>query len=121
MAIPAAPTDLRPLVTESSTSESTNVEVVLGDLGAGTVRIPDYQRDADQWGDVTKSLFIESVINNLTIPAFFFEVLVDGGIEINEVVDGQLLAVTKKRRNLNRPVECLSSPRPVRSRIPGQR
>jgi len=89
MAIPAAPTDLRPLVTESSTSESTNVEVVLGDLAALTVRIPDYQRDSDQWGDITKSLFIESVINNLTIPAFFFEVLVDGGIEINEVVDGQ--------------------------------
>ena len=32
---------------------------------------------------------IESVINNLTIPAFFFEVLVEGGIEKNEVVDGQ--------------------------------
>lgn len=88
MASPS-PADLKPLVPESSTSESTNVEVVLGDMVAGTLTIPDYQRDADQWEDITKSLFIESVINNLTIPAFFFEVLVEAGIEKNEVVDGQ--------------------------------
>jgi hypothetical protein len=84
----ATPPNLKPLVPESSTSESTNIEVVLGDMAAGTLTIPDYQRDADQWGDVTKSLFIESVINNLTIPAFFLEVIVEGGIEKNEVVDG---------------------------------
>jgi hypothetical protein len=82
--------DIRPLIPESSTSESTNVEVVLNDLRAGLIEIPDYQRDSDQWSDQTKSLLIESVINNLSIPAFFFEVLRRAdGLEINQVIDGQ--------------------------------
>ena len=72
----------RPLLAESSTSESTSVEVAMHDLEDGTLVIPDYQRDADQWDKSTKSLLIESVINNLTIPAFFFEVsLDDDGVE----------------------------------------
>jgi hypothetical protein len=53
------------------------------------VLIPDYQRDSDQWDEQTKSLLVESVINNLSIPAFFFEVILDAGIERNEVIDGQ--------------------------------
>jgi len=80
---------IKPLIPESSTSESTTVEVVLNDLRDGTLVIPDYQRDSDQWDDTTKSLFIESIINNLSIPAFFFEVNVDGGVEKNDVIDGQ--------------------------------
>jgi hypothetical protein len=79
----------KPLLTESSTSESTTVEVAMGDLDDGTLTIPDYQRDTDQWDLATKSLLIESVINNLTIPAFFFEVSYDDGVEKNSVVDGQ--------------------------------
>jgi len=78
-----------PLIPESSTSESTTVEVVMNDLRDGIVQIPDYQRDSDQWSDSTKSLLVESIINNLSIPAFFFEVGVDGGVERNQVVDGQ--------------------------------
>ena len=81
--------DIKPIITESSTSESTTVEVVLNDIRDHTVRIPDYQRDGDQWDDLTKSLLVESVINNLSIPAFFFEVKLDEGVEINEVIDGQ--------------------------------
>jgi hypothetical protein len=80
--------DIKPLM-ESSTSESTNVEVVLNDLRDGLVKIPDYQRDSDQWAEPTKSLLVESVINNLSIPAFFFEVTFDDGVERNEVIDGQ--------------------------------
>ena len=34
--------------------------------------IPDYQRDSEQWDYRKQSLFIESLLNNLTIPAFFF-------------------------------------------------
>ncbi|MFL6676757.1 MAG: DUF262 domain-containing protein [Burkholderiaceae bacterium] len=83
------PTAGKPLITESSTSESTTVEVVMNDMRDETLRIPDYQRDADQWDDATKSLFIESVINNLTIPAFFFEPTQEKDIEVNDVVDGQ--------------------------------
>jgi len=84
-----AATDPKPLIAESSTSESTSVEVVLNDLRDGVVQIPDYQRDSDQWAEPTKSLLVESVINNLSIPAFFFEVSVDGGVERNQVIDGQ--------------------------------
>jgi Protein of unknown function DUF262 len=79
----------RPLIAESSTSESTTVEVAMGDLRDGTLTIPDYQRDTDQWDQSTKSLLIESVINNLTIPAFFFEVSYADGVATNSVVDGQ--------------------------------
>src|SRR5215471_18057164 len=81
--------DIRPLIPESSTSESTAVEVVMNDLKDEIVRIPDYQRDSDQWEEETKSLSVESVINNLSVPAFFFEVTVADGVERNEVVDGQ--------------------------------
>lgn len=81
--------DIRPLIPESSTSESTTVEVVMNDLRDKNVRIPDYQRDSDQWAEPTKSLLVESVINNLSIPAFFFEVTLEGGVEKNDVIDGQ--------------------------------
>jgi hypothetical protein len=81
--------DIKPLIPESSTSESTSVEVVLNDLRDGIVEIPDYQRDSDQWAEPTKSLLVESVINNLSIPAFFFEVSVEAGVERNQVIDGQ--------------------------------
>lgn len=80
---------IKPLIPESSTSESSTVEVVLNNLREGILEIPDYQRDSDQWDNTTKSLFVESVINNLSIPAFFFEVALEEGGEKNYVVDGQ--------------------------------
>jgi hypothetical protein len=43
--------DIKPLIAESSTSESTNVEVVLNDLRDRLVKIPDYQRDSNQWAE----------------------------------------------------------------------
>ncbi len=89
--------DIRPLVAESSTAESTTVEVVMNDMRDGVVYIPAYQRDTDQWGDDTKSLFIESVINNLTVPAFFFEVVLKDGVERSEVVDGQQRLTTLQK------------------------
>ena len=79
----------KPLISESSTSESTTVEVAMNDMGDGTLNIPDYQRDSDQWDQQSKSLLIESVINNLTIPAFFFELSLTDDGEHNAVVDGQ--------------------------------
>lgn len=80
---------IKPLIAESSTSESTTVEVALNDFRDGMLEIPDYQRDSDQWDDTTKSLFVESIINNLSIPAFFFEVALEKGGEKNYVIDGQ--------------------------------
>lgn len=82
--------EARPLIPESSTSESSRVDTVLTDFRDGMIEIPDYQRDSDQWDATTKSLLVESVINNLSIPAFFFEVAVGSdGIERNQVIDGQ--------------------------------
>lgn len=81
--------DVKPLIPESSTSESTTVEVALNDLRDKTLEIPDYQRDSDQWTESTKSLLVESIINNLSVPAFFFEIVLEGGVEKNYVVDGQ--------------------------------
>src|SRR5438046_3359062 len=39
---------IKPLLPESSTSESTTVEVTLNDLRDKLLTIPDYQRDSDQ-------------------------------------------------------------------------
>ncbi|MGA9377447.1 MAG: DUF262 domain-containing protein, partial [Phormidium sp.] len=75
-----------PLVKDKSAAESSNIEVILSRLKENEVFIPDYQRDANQWDDAKKSLFIESLINNLTIPAFFFWETEDNTFE---VVDGQ--------------------------------
>ena len=98
----------KPLIPESSTSESTSVEVVLNDLRDGVVRIPDYQRDSDQWAEPTKSLLVESVINNLSIPAFFFEVGVEDGVEHNDVIDGQQ-RLTTLSEFFNRKIRLVES------------
>lgn len=104
--------EIRPLIPESSTSESTTVEVVMNDMRDKTVRIPDYQRDSDQWAEPTKSLLIESIINNLSIPAFFFEVKLVDGVEQNEVVDGQqrLTTMFEFYRHKLRLVESQDAP-----------
>jgi hypothetical protein len=81
--------NVSPLIAESTTVESTNVRVVLDDLEREKIRVPDYQRDSNQWSFETKSLFIETVINNLAVPAFFFEPIIEAGKKIDEVVDGQ--------------------------------
>ncbi|MDF5727246.1 MAG: DUF262 domain-containing protein [Rhizonema sp. PD38] len=75
-----------PIVTSKTRAESTNIETIVSRLRSKRIVIPDYQRDAEQWDSRKESLFIESVLNNLTIPAFFFAERGDG---ITEVVDGQ--------------------------------
>src|SRR5271166_2783792 len=104
--------EIRPLIPESSTSESTTVEVVMNDMRDNTLIIPDYQRDSDQWEEPTKSLLVESVINNLSIPAFFFEVSVEAGVEQNQVVDGQqrLTTLFDFYRNKFRLVDSQDAP-----------
>lgn len=75
-----------PMVKEPTRAQSENIQTVLDRLRGGRVVIPDYQRDAEQWDERKESIFIESILNNLTIPAFFFAENDDGTIE---VVDGQ--------------------------------
>ena len=75
-----------PLVQDTTKAQSESIETVLSRLKSGRVYIPDYQRDAEQWNSQKKSLFIESILNNLTIPAFFF---CEDENRNYEVVDGQ--------------------------------
>lgn len=86
-----------PMVSQKTRAESTNIETIIGRLRNKRLIIPDYQRDAEQWDLRKESLFVESLLNNLTIPAFFFAERDDGLIE---VVDGQQrLATTLKYAN----------------------
>lgn len=86
-----------PMVSQKTRAESTNIETIIGRLRNKRLIIPDYQRDAEQWDLRKESLFIESLLNNLTIPAFFFAERENGLIE---VVDGQQrLATTLKYAN----------------------
>lgn len=86
VSLPAA----SPLLSESSSSESVRVDTVMSDMKDGTITIPDYQRDGNQWDDESRSLLVESVINNLTIPAFFLESKIgEDSVSRSEVVDGQ--------------------------------
>ncbi|EFH13160.1 DUF262 domain-containing protein [Teichococcus cervicalis] len=75
-----------PLVRDPTRSQNESVETVLNRMKEERVFIPDYQRDSGQWSLEKKSLFIESILNNLTVPAFFFS---ESGVGKSEVVDGQ--------------------------------
>lgn len=75
-----------PLVKDTTKAQSETIETVVSRLKNGRIYIPDYQRDAEQWNSRKKSIFIESLLNNLTIPAFF---LCEDEKRNYEVVDGQ--------------------------------
>jgi len=76
-----------PVVREATRAQSESVETIINRLNHGRIVIPDYQRDAEQWGHRKESLFIESLLNNLTTPSLFFSENHDTGTI--EVVDGQ--------------------------------
>jgi hypothetical protein len=75
-----------PIVKDPTRSQSESVQTIVSRLENREVYIPDYQRDCDQWDERKKSLFIESLLNNLTIPAFFLCEDKEGDAE---VIDGQ--------------------------------
>jgi Protein of unknown function DUF262 len=75
-----------PLVKDATRSQSESIQTIVSRLENREVYIPNYQRDCDQWDDRKKSLFIESLLNNLTIPAFFF---CEDEQADSEVIDGQ--------------------------------
>lgn len=80
---------LRPIKAEAPDSAPVQLLSVVEDMRANQIRVPAYQREENQWDLETKSLFVESIINNLPIPAFFFEPQQENGFTINYVVDGQ--------------------------------
>ena len=61
--------DNQPVISHQTTAQNEVVENVLSRFHQKELFIPPYQRDADQWDDVKKSLFIESILNRLTVPA----------------------------------------------------
>lgn len=83
-----------PLVADTTKSQSESIETIIGRLQKDRVYIPDYQRDAEQWDERKESLFVESLLNNLTIPAFFFAEDESGNYE---VVDGQQRLMTIRK------------------------
>ncbi len=78
---------IAPIVREATRSQNENVQSIIIRLNNGRIAIPDYQRDAEQWDLRKESLFIESLLNNLTTPSLFFSENLDTGTI--EVVDGQ--------------------------------
>ncbi len=85
-----------PLVTADSTPACFDVEGLMHRMEDGTYRIPNYQRDSAEWNLPKRSLFIESLINNLTIPPLIVYPFNDpkSGTEANDVVDGQQRVTT---------------------------
>jgi hypothetical protein len=81
----------QPRVKGATTSRSPNITTLLDQLGDGTIFIPDYQRDSSEWDSAKKSLFVDSLINNMTIPPLILypETNSETGVEKSEVVDGQ--------------------------------
>ena len=61
-----------PLVQDKTKAQNESIKTIVGKLDDNEVYIPDYHRDSEQWDYRKQSLFIESLLNNLTIPAFFF-------------------------------------------------
>ncbi len=82
-----------PLVTSQVTSSAESICTILNSFNKNNVCIPEYQRDSDQWSDEKKSLFIDSILNNLTVPSFIFALHTrsksNSWSKKSEVVDGQ--------------------------------
>ena len=81
-------TEDQPVITNQTTAQNEAVETVMLRYKENELFIPPYQRDADQWDKIKKSLFIESVLNRLTVPAFYLA-SDENNPEIFEIVDGQ--------------------------------
>jgi hypothetical protein len=66
-----AETTDQPIVGGQTTAQNEAVETVLKRLEEGELFVPACQRDSDEWDENKKSLFIESILNRLTVPAFY--------------------------------------------------
>ena len=78
----------QPVVTQQTLAQNEAVDNVLTRFKEGEIKIPPYQRDADQWDEAKKSLFIESILNRITVPAFYLAPS-ETDSQVQDVVDGQ--------------------------------
>ncbi len=87
----AQPSAFQPRVRGQTLPQALNVESLLSQLEDGTIYIPDYQRDSSEWDLAKRSLFIDSLINNMTVPPLIVYPEIDNrtNTERREVVDGQ--------------------------------
>jgi len=87
-----------PKVKSRTSTDSLNVYAMLYAIGRGNYKIPDFQRDSSQWDLPKRSLFIESIINNFTVPPLIIypENDIDTGREVRQVIDGQQRLMTIK-------------------------
>lgn len=100
----------QPAVMQQTFAQNESVQNVLSRYEGKEITIPDYQRDADQWDKIKKSLFIESLLNRLTVPAFYFAPS-EKNPEVSEVVDGQQRLMTladffKNKFTMSESHEC---------------
>ena len=78
-----------PVVRGATTPLSSNISTVMTHLHDGSWLVPDFQRDSDEWKLEKRSLFIESIINNLTVPPLIVAPSDDeSGLQKMQVVDG---------------------------------
>jgi len=89
-------TEAKPLIKSQTTSSSESIRTVLNDFDINDLFIPDYQRDSDQWDLAKKSLLIESIINNFTLPEIFVCIAEGDDYDRREVIDGQQRLCTFK-------------------------
>ncbi|MGH7097785.1 MAG: DUF262 domain-containing protein [Stellaceae bacterium] len=80
----------KPLVVNPTLTQSVNVSAVIQQLSQGILFVPDYQRDSSQWDIYKRSLFIESLVNNMTVPPLVvYPQTSAAGLQTQEIVDGQ--------------------------------
>ncbi len=78
----------QPILPGQTTAQNEAVETVLRRMEDREIFVPAYQRDSDEWDEDKKSLFIESILNRLTVPAFYLAPSEEDADRF-EVVDGQ--------------------------------
>jgi hypothetical protein len=84
-------TSFTPLVRGTTNTQSINIDSFTTQFEDRTYFVPDYQRDSSQWDTAKKSLFIESLINNITVPPL---IAYPDSPDRHEIVDGQQRVTT---------------------------
>lgn len=77
------------IIATRPSSTNKDISTILNGLKRKKIEIDDFQRAGRQWNEAKKSLFIESILCNLLVPAFVFadEKREEG--MVSKVVDGQ--------------------------------
>ncbi|HEY8096696.1 MAG TPA: DUF262 domain-containing protein [Methylobacter sp.] len=83
--------DFVPAVRGDTNAVAMNIQGFMDQFDDKVYYVPNYQRDSSQWDQSKRSLFIESLINNITIPPL---IVYPEAPDRNEIVDGQQRVAT---------------------------